>query len=75
MPSQKPLWYQDVRLIEALEAMRRRKEPFMAKCFFCGLKSAGIKEIDQKLYSVCDDHKTGLKNINDLLSEQTSFEE
>lgn len=57
MPSQNTKWYKDVRLIQALDAMRMRNEAFMAKCFFCGDKSIGIKAIQEKLYSVCSDHQ------------------
>ena len=57
MPSQNTKWYKDVRLIEALDAMRRRNEAFMAKCYFCGSKSIGIKAIEEKLFSVCAIHE------------------
>ena len=57
MPSQHTQWYKDVRLIEALDQMRQRNLGFMAKCYFCGAKSIGIKAIEEKLYSVCSDHQ------------------
>lgn len=57
MPSQNTKWYKDVRLIEALDAMRMRNEAFMAKCYFCGTKSIGIKAIEEKLFPVCSDHE------------------
>jgi hypothetical protein len=61
MPSQNTQWYKDVRLIQALDAIRQRNMDFMSKCYFCGDKSIGIKAIEEKLFSVCDNHseKTG----------------
>jgi len=57
MPSQNTKWYQDVRLIQALDVMRQRNMDFMSKCYFCGTKSIGIKAIEEKLYSVCITHQ------------------
>jgi hypothetical protein len=57
MASQNTKWYKDVRLIQALDDMRRRNEKFMSICFFCDAKSVGIKAIAEKLFPVCDDHK------------------
>ncbi len=57
MPSQNTQWYKDVRLIEALDAIRQRDMAFMSKCYFCGAKSIGIKAVQEKLYSVCPDHE------------------
>ena len=57
MPSQETIWYKDVRLIEALDQLRQKNMGFMAKCYFCGVKSIGIKAIEEKLYSVCNDHQ------------------
>ena len=57
MPSQNTQWYKDVRLIEALDTLRQKNLGFMAKCYFCGAKSIGIKAIEEKLYSVCDEHQ------------------
>ena len=56
MPSQETKWYQDVRLIQLLDDMRRQKLAFMSKCYFCNEKSHGIKAIDYRLYAVCPDH-------------------
>ena len=56
MPSQETQWYKDIKLIEALDNMRQRNMDFMAKCFFCGAKSIGIKAVEEKLYSVCEEH-------------------
>lgn len=67
-------WHKDARLIEELENLRRRKMGFMETCYFCSKSSAGIKEIDQRLYAVCPDHVNG-EDINSLLEFQTSFEE
>lgn len=78
LPSQETKWYKDVRLIEALDAMRMRNESFMSKCYFCGTKSIGIKAIEEKLYAVCNNHqdkRNDKKSINDLLENQTVFEE
>lgn len=57
MPSQNTQWYKDVRLIEALDDLRQRNYGFMAKCYFCGAKSIGIKAIEEKLFSVCLEHE------------------
>ena len=78
MPSQNTKWYKDVQLIQYLDQMRLRNLGFMSKCYFCGAKSIGIKAIEEKLYSVCSDHEykeDESKSINDLLANQTSFEE
>ena len=78
MPSQNTQWYKDVRLIQALDQLRQRNMDFMSKCYFCGAKSIGIKAIQEKLYSVCDSHQDredDKKSINDLLENQTVFEE
>lgn len=57
MPSQETKWYKDVQLIQYLDDLRQRKLGFMAKCYFCGGTSIGIKAIEEKLYSVCNDHE------------------
>lgn len=78
MPSQETKWYKDLRLIEALDQLRQKNYGFMSKCYFCGGKSIGIKAIQEKLYSVCNDHqdkRDDSKSVNDLLANQTSFEE
>lgn len=56
MPSQETKWYKDIQLIEALDSMRQRNMDFMSKCYFCGAKSIGIKAIEEKLFSVCEEH-------------------
>ena len=77
MPSQETKWFKDIRLIEALDKMRQVNMDFMSKCYFCGAKSIGIKAIQEKLYSVCDEHQHRKSDIrvNDLLENQTVFEE
>lgn len=78
MPSQETKWYKDVQLIQYLDQMRLRNLGFMSKCYFCGAKSIGIKAIQEKLYSVCESHQDkqdDFKSVNDLLANQTSFEE
>jgi hypothetical protein len=50
-------WSEDTRLIAELDNLRQRKLGFMAKCYFCGAKSVGIKAIEEKLFSVCIDHQ------------------
>lgn len=50
-------WSEDIRLIEALDAIRQRDMAFMSKCYFCGDNSIGIKAIEEKLYSVCGEHE------------------
>jgi hypothetical protein len=57
MPSQNTQWYKDVRLIQALDEIRQRNYGFMSNCYFCGGKSVGIKAIQEKLFSVCEDHQ------------------
>jgi hypothetical protein len=57
MPSQYTKWSEDVRLIEALDKMRQANLAFMSKCYFCGAKSIGIKAVQEKLYSVCEEHR------------------
>jgi len=57
MPSQNTIWYKDVQLIEALDKMRQANLAFMSKCYFCGAKSIGIKAVQEKLYSVCQNHQ------------------
>ena len=57
MPSQYTKWYKDVQLIQYLDDLRQRNLGFMAKCYFCGAKSIGIKAIQEKLFSVCSDHQ------------------
>ena len=57
MPSQHTQWYKDVQLIQYLDDLRQRNYGFMANCYFCGAKSIGIKAIEEKLYSVCNDHE------------------
>lgn len=57
MPSQHTQWYKDVRLVQALDELRQRNYGFMAKCYFCGDKSIGIKAIEEKLFSVCANHE------------------
>ena len=63
MPSQETKWYKDVRLIQALDDLRRQKLGFMSKCFFCGDISIGIKAIEEKLYSVCENHGVDGKSV------------
>jgi hypothetical protein len=75
MPSQETQWYKDVRLIQMLDDMRKQKMAFMAKCYFCGQKSEGIKAVDYRLYAVCPNHDVPNKDINVMLESQTSFEE
>ena len=78
MPSQNTKWYKDVQLIQALDNLRQHNLDFMSKCYFCGAKSIGIKAIQEKLYSVCNDHqdkRDEKKSMNDLLEQQTWFEE
>jgi hypothetical protein len=76
MPSDQTKWYKDVRLIEALDVLRKRNLDFMAKCYFCGKKSQGIKAIGYQLFAVCPNHESGVTtDINGLLESQTSFEE
>ena len=57
MPSQNTQWYKDVKLLEALDRMRQADLDFMSKCYCCGAKSIGIKAVEEKLFSVCNDHQ------------------
>jgi len=57
MPSQNTIWYKDARLIQSLDILRQRNLGFMAYCYFCGAKSIAIKAIDEKLFSVCEEHQ------------------
>lgn len=66
MPSQNTIWYKDVQLIQYLDELRQRNLGFMAKCYFCGDKSIGIKAIAEKLYSVCSDHEISGESVKSL---------
>ncbi len=57
MPSQNTQWSKDLALIEALDKMRQANLDFMSKCYFCGGMSVGIKAVQEKLYSVCQEHQ------------------
>jgi len=63
MPSQETKWFKDVDLIQALDKMRQSNIDFMSKCYFCGAKSIAIKAVDEKLYSVCENHGVDVKSI------------